>query len=354
MKKSLSLNIPIYAIFLQILVAHMFLGQFDLHNPTANTHIFVMAMFVLVIFLGDVLYNRISTDWQKTSKKNEILLYFLNLMGAFIKPKRFEIPRFTPTQVKALLSLIIFSAGVEFVYFGVPLISGVSYNEFGFPILHHAALMGWLLVFFSPKHKLKFLIFHSFLCLLMLNRQYILFSVLAFLFSYEGKKQSSLLISTLFFAVILAMGIVRNTILGVEFNPLESFIDVPLLSYFDFVIFFIIGPYIATFGSSSAEFNDLIFLFWNTIPEWRLLTLTTFKSISLSFILFYLLSTYILNFGARIINFNWSRYVLAISFVFIFFTFFSRTLFTTNFISCLLVVSCLDLIDRVNWSKLRS
>ncbi len=354
MKRSISLNIPIYAIYSHLVVAHLLLSFYGLNNSEANMPITLMTIFVFILLISDILYDKVVFDKNKVFQSNRITLFIFKVLGDLIKPKRFTVPQFSSRQTYVLLAFISFSALIEFVYFGVPLLSGVSYDEFGFPIIHHAALMGWLLVFFSPRHKLKFLFFHSFLCLLMLNRQYILFSVLAFLFSYKGKKQSSLLIALLFFALILMMGIVRNSILEVEFNPLEQFIDSPLLNYFDFVIFFIIGPYIATFGSSSMDFNDLIFLFWNTVPEWRLLTLNTFKNVAFSFIFFYVVSTFLLDFCSRIINFNWTRYVLAISFVFIFFTFFSRTLFTTNFIACLLVVSAVDLLDRVRWSDFLS
>lgn len=310
-----------------------------------------MSVFILVVLLFDLFYDRLILDKSRIMIQNRIIFYILHILGSFLKPKRFTVPQFSERQINLLFGMIFFSALIEFAYFGVPLFSGVSYNEFGFPILHHVSLMGWMLVFFSSKNKINFLIFHFILCFLMLNRQYIFFSLLAFLFSYNGKKKYSYLIFIFFFVLILALGILRNNILEVEFNPLKEFVDSSFLNYFDFVFFFIVGPYVAVFGSSSMEFNDLILLYWNTLPEWRLLTLNIFNNEAVSFVLFYTLFPVIIYFISRIRNFYWTRYLLPVSFVYIFFTFFSRTLLTTNLIACLMVIIIIDLLTRITWSR---
>lgn len=256
--------------------------------------------------------------------------------------------RFSKKQARFLFASAVLSQLSELLYFGIPLLGNLDYVDFGFPIVHHLSLMMWMLIIFAKKNQNLYLAIHIIYCLLIFNRQYILIGILSYLISVRT------ILSLRFKIVILALiilflsfiGSLRNQYLDINFSPFEGFISLPLLEYYDFILFFIIGPINATFNNIDYTFSESLFNFWNTKPEWAIF-MKYGLSTGTSFLLFYM--ALILLYRIIYLLFPYRRrFYLPILIIYTFLTFFSNVILSTVFLANFIVLEFILIISRMS------
>ena len=276
-----------------------------------------------------------------------LLILVFSLFTLLLYKEKIQIPLISEKQEKLFFKLICTIILIELSYFGIPLLGHISYADFGFPIFHHTSLMLWILILFGRK-KNKYFIIHTLFCLLIFNRQLILFGVLSYLFSNKIKinfYSSSLAI--LFITFFLGIGYYRNFVLDVEFDPFIGLIELPYLEFYDFILFYIIGPYNASFGNVHYQLSQSIFNFWNTEPEWIIFSLKYKIPKSLSFVFFYGIIIVFL-FIIKRIKSSRKFYYAPIIIIYSYFTFFSTVLFTSVFLANILMLELIFLLSKFN------
>ena len=311
---SVNLKIPIYVNIFLLFVAFLILNYSDLVDEIPV----IIPIFIFVNFL-----------------------FFFNF--------QFSIGRLNPSQEIIFFSFIITSFCSELLYFGFPLFGQISYVDFGFPVVHHLTMMSWILILFG-NNKVKYLLFNTLICLILFNRQFLLFGILAFLISYPKKISFGykFLFLVIFSIVILSLGIWRNYVLGVDFSPFTNVISLPYIHYYDFILFYVVGPYNSSFGNLDLAFSDKIFSYWNTVPEWMYFSFLFKIKPAFSFVIFYSLVLFIV--WLISIFFQKRRnYYIPIIYVFLFFTFFSSVLVSTVFLGVLLMLEFLFFVSRIKF-----
>jgi hypothetical protein len=274
-----------------------------------------------------------------------IILAF-SIISIFLIKEKIVIPYLTLKQENLFFNIICISIIVELLYFGAPIFGQVIYTEFGFPIVHHISLMMWMLVLFG-KQKKKNLLINTIFCLLIFNRQILLFGVLSYIMSNKIKINfKTFLITIIFLIFILAIGIYRNFVLKVDFDPFFGYINLPFLEYYDFIIFYLIGPYNASFNNLNFGFSETIFNYWNTVPEWMFFHSKFLIPESISFIIFYGLIIFILLFIKRIKSFR-KFYYVPIIVIYSYFTFFSSVILSTVFVANFLMLELIFLLSKL-------
>ena len=274
-----------------------------------------------------------------------IILVF-SLFTLLLYKEKIQIPLISEKQEKLFFKLICTIILIELSYFGIPLLGHISYVDFGFPIIHHISLMLWILILFGRK-KIKYSIINTLFCLLIFNRQLILFGVLSYLFSNKVKINFySLSLAILFITFFLGIGYYRNFVLDVEFDPFMGLIDLPFLEFYDFILFYFIGPYNASIGNVYFVLSQSIFNFWNTKPEWMIFSLKYKISPSLSFVSFYGIIIIILMILKRIKS-SRKFYYIPIIVIYSYFTFFSTVLFTSVFLANILMLELIFFLSKL-------
>lgn len=261
-----------------------------------------------------------------------LVLFFVAISFVRFNIRLLDLKRY---QASLLLSIIILVSLVELVFFGVPLLGSVKYNEFGFFILHHLAISSWVVVLLSRgKIQRVALIYNTVFAILIFNRQAVLLGFLAVLMKVDWR----LYMKRLFFFGLLAivllsiLGSYRSALLGVDFSPFSSYTD---FRFLDFPLLYILGPYLI--GFEDIQISGLFRViepFWNTLPEWKIL-FRAFPS-SLGFVLFYTMVYLGLRLLALEKNLG-SRFSALISLILVF-SFFSRVIFTTMTLATLMII----------------
>lgn len=228
-----------------------------------------------------------------------------------------------------LLSLLCITA--EFIHFGVPLFGSVPYNEFGWPVIHHVAVMGWVLVLFAERYQKYDFVIVLVIAVMLFNRQLALFVLLAYLITsgYSFWKLGGYFLLTMLSVILL--GMMRNQVLGVEITGSGTqnlFFDNNLF----FISLYLMGPMYSTNFLDSSLWDNYLSLYWNTIPEWALLSHLIGLQSWISFSLFYGF------FCSLVFFFRNSRHpklqVLGfLIFLYLYFSFFSNVLISTPVIA---------------------
>lgn len=288
--------------------------------------------------------------------KFDLITNSFDYFAFLLFPLTFLLIRFKPIipftmsikQSRLLFILIILSQLSELLYFGIPLLGNLGYVDFGFPIIHHLSLMMWMLIIFTKKNRKFYLAIHIIYCLLIFNRQYLLIGILSYLLSTGINLSFKFKISILSLLVLFLsfIGNLRNQQLGIDFTPFEGFISLPLLSYYDFILFFILGPINSTFSNIDYTFYERLLIFWNTKPEWSLF-MKYGLSVGQSFVLFY--STIIFIYVTIYKLFPSRRRIyLPVLIIYTFFTFFSNVILSTVFFANFLVLEFILLSTRID------
>lgn len=224
---------------------------------------------------------------------------------------------------------------VELAYFGVPLLGGVAYNEFGWPVIHHLAAAYWLLILFGTRHRMLDFLVTIAIASLLFNRQMALFATLALFMTRPMNTGRFLSFGLLAVAAMAALGALRNSTLGVDTSALDG--DVPLSSPLFFIYLYLTGPLNAAFGSNAAWDTQLA-SYWNTLPEWFLFSKVLGLAPAASFAIFYtsaaLLSAVCRRASDwRVKAFGWLIHIYA------FFSFFSNVLIGTPIIASFAIIA---------------
>jgi hypothetical protein len=290
----------------------------------------ILKIFGLIDFFSDFVF---------------LSVYFLIIL--FFPLKKVQIGKFTKFQEQFLFLLILFIICIELIYFTPPILGRINYTDFGFTIFHHLSLMLWLLILFGEK-KFKYLVINSIYCVLIFNRQFLIFGLISFILTnkYTFSKFHKFLFFASIGSIILGLGILRNHILEVDFKPFSGFIILPFFEFYDFVLFYILGPYTSVSEDVDPQFYRQISLFWNTKPEWyffsSIFRINPVYSFGLFYIFFLILSKIILAFF-----YKKAKFYIPILFLFLFFTFFSNVIVTTVFIANIVIIEFLFLITKI-------
>lgn len=238
-----------------------------------------------------------------------------------------RIPLLSEKAASCIRLVSLFCITVEFLYFGVPLFGSIPYNEFGWPVIHHVAVMGWVLVLFGERYRKYDFGLALIIAVMLFNRQLALFTLLAFLMTSE---YSALRLSVYSFIAVLGailLGVARNFVLGIEITGVAGGIMDGWENFF-FILLYLMGPMYTTNSLDSSLWSDYLSLYWNTTPEWSLLSQGTEIYGWISFLLFY-------GFFCSVVFFlRYSKYpklqVLGfLIFTYTFFSFFSSVLIST-------------------------
>lgn len=259
-----------------------FLGR--TYTPIILINILLLVGFYLIYLSDEIVYFDIYSILAITF--STFFLFFFNVRSPKLEVLSMRALKFI--KIISLSSIII-----EFIYFGIPILGGTPYNEFGFPVMHHFATMYWMVILFGVKknHFFDFLISLA-IAILLLNRQLMLFSILAYLISsgdnlYDIFKKMILPIFLVFIA-----GAIRNIILDIDAstainNDTNDGYGLVLTASFFFITLYLIGPIYSAFGVESDYWLNGMSKFWNTVPEWARFAADGYVSIEFSYILFY-------------------------------------------------------------------
>lgn len=254
-----------------------------------------------------------------------VTLYILFIRSALKIPQISERAAFCIR----LLSLLCIMA--EFIHFGVPLFGSVPYNEFGWPVVHHIAVMGWVLVLFGERYRKYDFVTALVIAVMLFNRQLALFALLAYLMTsrFSLSRLGGYLLVALLGVTLL--GVMRNLVLGVDTagSGMEEMYGGGNLF---FVFLYLMGPMYSTNSLDSNLWDNYLSLYWNTIPEWALLSQATGMYSWISFILFYGF------FCSLVFFFRYSKHPKLqvfgfLVYAYIYFSFFSNVLVSTPVIA---------------------
>lgn len=244
-----------------------------------------------------------------------------------------------------LLCASVAALVVEFAIFGIPLLGGSVYNEFGLPMLHHLAVSQWLLLLFYPRHRKRNLIISLTIAVLLFNRQMALFTIISFLMTTNTslKLGKVVVLGALVLAGASIIGLMRNSSLGVDSGGLTALGSAQNIQMFFYILLYLLGPVQSVFGAAESGWELSLGQYWNTLPEWMVFALWFQIPPAVSFVLFYglFLMAGLLLSASRFREVNILGVLVH---VYIFFSFFSNVLISTPIIaSWLIVVSCMKL-----------
>ena len=307
----------------------------------------IILPFIVIGFLIFIAYEFLNyNDLIIKKSLQPLFILVFSIFSIFLFKEKIIIPYLTLKQENLFFKIILISIIIELLYFGLPITGQVLYTEFGFPIVHHISLMMWMLILFG-KQKKKYLLIHTIYCLLIFNRQILLFGVLSYIMSNKTNFNFKTLLITVFFLIFfLAVGIYRNFVLKIDFDPFFGYIDLPFLEYYDFILFYLIGPYNASFNNLDYGFSDTIFNYWNTVPEWMFFSSKFLIPEYISFIIFYCLIILTLLLIKRM-NSTRKFYYVPIIVVYSYFTFFSSVILSTVFVANFLMLELIFLLSKL-------
>ncbi len=307
----------------------------------------IILPFILIGFLIFIAYEFLNyNDLIIKKSLQPLFILVFSIFSIFLFKEKIIIPYLTLKQENLFFKIIFISIIIELLYFGLPITGQVLYTEFGFPIVHHISLMMWMLILFG-KQKKKYLLIHTIYCLLIFNRQILLFGVLSYIMSNKTNFNFKTLLITMFFLIFfLAVGVYRNFVLKIDFDPFFGYIDLPFLEFYDFILFYLIGPYNASFNNLDYGFSDTIFNYWNTVPEWMFFSSKFLIPEFISFIIFYGLIIISLLLIKRM-NSVRKFYYVPIIVIYSYFTFFSSVIISTVFVANILMLELIFLLSKL-------
>jgi hypothetical protein len=227
---------------------------------------------------------------------------------------------------------------VELAMFGVPLFGQVAYDEFGFPGLHHLAVAQWILPLFARRNRAWYLAYALLAAVLLFSRQMALHALIAYLIATRFNPRQFLAIVVIGFASIFALGYYRNLVIGADLSSdIERVLQIDTYGVLDFVVLYMVGPYVSTLATSNTDLVRVISDYWNTFPEWYMFSTLTGVPPLASLVLFYALVSAIAIACNR--SGSWSLQLFSMPFHIIsIFCFFSHVLFTTPVIVLFLIL----------------
>lgn len=268
-----------------------------------------------------------------------IITIFCTGMAFLGAGAKIELPKLPERAASFLRAVSLLSITTELLYFGAPLLGSVPYNEFGWPVVHHLAVMHWLLVLFATKKKNLDLCISLGIAVVLFNRQMALFAILSYLLT-TSLPTKRLLVSGLIVATsLLLLGVLRNRTLEVDTSAaVGEGLAAPVSGALFFIYLYLTGPLYSALELSSDLWDNQLSAFWNTVPEWAQLSASTDIPPALSFMLFYGLCA-LVALGLRRSR-SWElRCLGTLIHVYSFFSFFSGVLLSTPIIANFLAVS---------------
>lgn len=244
-------------------------------------------------------------------------------------------PQPFPTLDERAIGLLrlacVSAAALELVWFGIPLLGHVPYNEFGWPVVHHLAVAPWMLVLFGRQRKLLDLAISLVIAALLFNRQMGMFAVLAYLITTRLPLRRLVLIGAATIALMVFIGGLRNRSLDVDISSVESLSGLSFAGPFFFLYLYLLGPLHVAMGIES-EAWDSLGAYWNTIPEWATLSTRFGVAPELSFAVFF--GSVALTGLALRRSSSWHLRILgSLIHVYSFFCFFSSVLLSTPIVA---------------------
>ena len=306
-------------------------------NPIFKNSGLPALMAALLLLLGYVV--AVVIDNQPLRPPTNILLIVFSAIAMFLlfnKSTR-RIPAMSERAASGIRILSLLCISAELMFFGVPLFGSIPYNEFGWPVIHHVAVMGWVLVLFAERYRKYDFAIALTIAVLLFNRQLALFALLAFLMTSH---YSVLRLSLYFFVAVLGailLGVARNLVLGVEVGDGAASAMYGGENFF-FIMLYLMGPMYTTNQLDSNLWTDYLSLYWNTLPEWALLWQVTDMYAWISFILFYGFSCSLV-FFLRFSKYPKLQVLGFLIFAYTFFSFFSIVLVSTPVLANFFVIS---------------
>ena len=291
--------------------------------PAVITSLLLLCGYIIAVMM----------DNQSPLPPTNLLLIVMSAITMYILFNRSarRIPQMSERAASCVRLLSLLCIMAEFIYFGVPLFGSVPYNEFGWPVVHHVAVMGWVLVLFGERYRKYDFVTALVIAVMLFNRQLALFALLAYLMTsrYSFWRLGGYLLVALLSVILL--GVMRNLVLGVDTagNGMEEMYGGENLF---FIFLYLMGPMYSTNSLDSSLWDNYLGLYWNTIPEWALLSQATGMYSWISFILFYGF------FCSLVFFFRYSKHPKLQVFGFliysyIYFSFFSNVLVSTPIIA---------------------
>lgn len=263
---------------------------------------------------------------------------FAALLAAALSRHGAPLPTLNERAATVLRIASVSSFAVELAYFGAPLFGALPYNEFGWPVIHHLAVMHWVLVLFGTRHKTLDLLITVVIATLLFNRQMALFGVLAYLMTQRMHIGRLVAAAAAAIGLMALVGTLRNLTLEVDTASLAETSGLSLGGPLFFLYLYLLGPLHVGLGLESPTWDNYLSVFWNTVPEWAQPAVATGLPPLLSFVLFYgttVLASYRLRRSK-----DWFLRVLgSLIHVYLFFTFFSGVLLSTPIIANFLEVA---------------
>ena len=264
-----------------------------------------------------------------------ILLSTLILAVLFSKAK-INVPTISENAILVIRTIALLCLTAELVYFGIPLLGSIPYNEFGWPVIHHFAVTGWVLVLFGNKNKNFDLTLTLSIAILLFNRQLALYAILSYLLTSQISKRRLVIGGLSLSILILFLGILRNFTLEVNASIVTNSVELENSPFF-FIYLYLIGPLYSSLDLSSGLWDNYLVNFWNTLPGWMILNNLANLSPALSYALFYSLTTLVVYILLKT-KFLQIRILGSLIHVYLFFSFFSNVLISTPIIANYLII----------------
>lgn len=251
------------------------------------------------------------------------------------RPVSVPLPQVPERDVALLVCASLTALTIEATYFGLPILGGVAYNEFGFPIVHHITATIWIAPLLAPRHNRVYLGLALAVGAVLLNRQLMLLALIGYLMR-RGIR--GVILPVILMLSLVALGSIRNQMLSVEaaVDANDQLLGGALSELLFWTYLYVLGPYHATFGVLPSRSPIDIEAHWNTVPEWAVFSSLGFP-LGISLIAFYLIlaATVVLLTRLRVYEariFGLLLHVLA------FVTFFSSTILSTPIIGSWLII----------------
>lgn len=249
------------------------------------------------------------------------------------------IPKLPERAASLLRAVSLSSIGLELLYFGAPITGSVPYNEFGWPVIHHLAVMHWVLVLFGTRRRNLDLAISLVIAVTLFNRQFALFAILSYLLTTTIPAKRMLISGIAVGASLLALGVLRNQTLGVDVSAVDDGSGLPMSGAMFFIYLYLTGPLQSGLALSSDLWDTQLSAFWNTVPEWASLSATSdVVSPAASFALFYGLFALVAQ-GLRSSRSWYLRCLGTLIHVYTFFAFFSGVVISTPIVANFLAVA---------------
>jgi len=261
-----------------------------------------------------------------------IVMYLLSPRTPFV------MPRLRPRAVVLVRIASLCALSLELMWFGVPLLGQVPYNEFGWPVIHHLAVVHWVLVLFGDKRKGLDLLISLVIAALVFNRQLAMFAVLAYLMTKPMTLGRLGFIGLGAIALMALLGAVRNQVLDVDTSAFEDASGFVFAGPLFFIYVYLLGPLHVGLGMESEIWDNFLINYWNTVPEWALLVSRLEVPAPVSFLFFYGTTALVATALRRSRSWN-LRSAGSLIHCYTFFSFFSWVVLSTPVISNFLVVA---------------